>query len=99
MDKIRDAHDFAISNEECYFCGKKETIRFHEHYTFCPDCSAIYTVSIIQRSGCEHIDRGVPEVLRAPWYKEARKKPYITEEVEGIQRCSICQATCIADGW
>ena len=99
MNKIRDSHDFAISDRECYFCGKKETIRFHEHYTFCPNCSAIYTTSTIQQSGCKHIKDGIPEAIRAPWYKESRKKTYITEEVEGVQICSVCGKECISDGW
>lgn len=93
-----DHHDFAISNKKCYFCGKEKTIRFHEHYTFCPDCSAIYTNLMIQETNCDHIKDGVVVATREPWYKKSRKIPFIKEKGD-IQECSVCGKRCIADGW
>jgi hypothetical protein len=104
---IRYHHDFVIVSEKCYFCGKDETIVFHEHYTFCSNCSAIYTTTIIQSSGCKHIKGGVPRAIHEPWYKNAReRKAYIKERVvkhhhgeEIEQYCSICGSICTTDGW
>ena len=83
----------------CYFCGNEETILFHEHYTFCPNCSAIYTDLMIQESNCDHVKSGVPVALREPWYAKNRNVPFIKEDVLGFQKCSVCGKPCIADGW
>ena len=60
--------EFGIVQKECYFCEQPNTILFDEHYTFCPNCSAIYTFSMIQSSNCEHVtpDKRVPCVDRRP---------------------------------
>ena len=91
-----------MREEKCYFCGTK-TIRFHEHYYFCPECSAIYTYLIIQQSSCTHITTGVdfPTVIRVPWYKKVRdNKIYIRDDYkDDNQRCSVCSKICVADGW
>jgi len=87
--------------DKCYFCGE-ETVRFHEHYHFCPECSAIYTYLIVQKSHCKHIKDRTPTVMREPWYKDLRmnsKKPYIMEETNGSKTCSICNRPCSSDGW
>lgn len=82
------------SSGKCYFCGE-DTVRFHEHYFFCPECSAIYTYLIVWSSKCSHIKEGIPTVLREPWYADLRnKKAYIKDE-----KCSICHKECVADGW
>lgn len=93
--------EFGIEPEECYFCGQPNTIGFQEHYTFCPNCAAIYTFSIIQESYCDHIDpdKNIPCVDRIPCYKSDRDKVHIVEDDNGDQRCSICDSICIADGW
>lgn len=58
--------EFTVVNEECYFCGQLQTVRFAEHYIFCPNCAAIYTEMIVQESRCEHIKDGVPCVENTP---------------------------------
>jgi len=82
----------------CYFCDNEETILFHEHYVFCPNCSAIYTDLMILESNCKHVENGVPVALREPWYTKNRNTPFIKEEGD-MQKCSVCGKTCIADGW
>lgn len=102
MGKVKkDLCEFGVSPEECYFCGQPNTVGFKEHYTFCPNCSAIYTFLIIQESHCDHIDpdKDIPCVERIPWYKSARNKVYIIKDTNGDQRCSICDSVCMADGW
>lgn len=96
-----DMCEFDTVDEECYFCGQPRTIRFSEHFTFCPNCSAIYTVHILQKSGCDHIKDGIPFVLRHPWYAGLKDdKAYIISSLhEDKQVCSICGKECIADGW
>ena len=89
---------FAASCEKCYFCNNEETVLFNEHYTFCPNCSAIYTDLMIQESNCEHIKNGIPVAVREPWYKGSRNVPFIKEEGD-MQKCSVCGKLCIADGW
>jgi len=84
--------------EKCYFCGEN-TIRFHEHYHFCPDCSAIYTYLIVLKSRCEHIKERTPTVIRQPWYKEVREGKAYIEDLDKWQKCSICGRACTADGW
>jgi len=97
--------DFAIVNEECYFCSHKKTVLFDEHYSFCPDCSAIYT-NMIAVETCQHFKDDVIVVVREPWFtylkKELRdeEKAYIVEdECSGMGQCSMCGKLCIADGW
>ena len=91
-----------IREEKCYFCDKS-TVRFHEHYHFCPECSAIYTYLIVWKSNCKHIKDRMPTVIREPWYKELRmddKKPYIVDtKASGKQTCSVCNKPCTSDGW
>jgi hypothetical protein len=84
--------------DNCYFCNNEETTLFHEHYTFCPNCSAIYTNLMIQESSCDHVKDGVPVTLREPWYEENRNVPFIKEKGDE-QECSVCGKSCIADGW
>lgn len=93
--------DFAIINEACCFCGNNQVIKFHEHYYFCPECSAIYTFNILQSSECDHIKDGVPTVLREPWYKSARSKTVYAKEIDkaGYTVCSKCGKQCVVDGW
>lgn len=98
MSINRDSHDFAIVPKKCYFCGKEETITFNEHYTFCPDCSAIYTKLMIQESDCDHVKDGVPVAIREPWYASCRNILFIKEN-DDEQKCSVCGKPCIADGW
>jgi len=93
--------EFSITDEKCYFCGQPKVVRFNEHYTFCPNCAAIYTYLMIQKSNCKHIKDGIPLLIHMRWVKKDIK-PYIYEEQldDGeIQRCSICGKICIADGW
>jgi hypothetical protein len=96
-------------NKPCYFCGSKETVRFHEHYTFCTNCSAIYTFLMVRESNCNHMKDGVPLVEHGSWYSfDPRTKPYIYAKYEreeygdgdGVfHHCSICHESCVADGW
>jgi len=103
---------FAVIDEECYFCKHPVTVLFNEHYNFCPNCSAICTFPMVQEINCTHINKRTPVAERPPWYREYREsKPYIYEESaefkrhslyeeDGvIQKCSVCHAECVADGW
>jgi len=106
---MSDLAEFGVVQEECYFCGQLRTIRFNEHYTFCPNCSAIYTFFILVDSNCEHVSNNTPAVIREPWYyrgPERPIKPYIYEgkvlsygQIRKVQKCSVCNKKCIADGW
>jgi len=98
-DEEKDLCEFGIEHEKCYFCGQPRTIQFEDHYTFCPNCSAIYTNMMLLRSGCDHITENTPCVLNEPWYKSDRQKPYMVETIEDTKICSICGAKCESDGW
>ena len=91
--------EYALVEEKCFFCNSEETLAFSEHYTFCPECTSIYTIMIpIQK--CECLLDTSPTVTREPWYKEIRDnaKPHIIEDVHR-QKCSVCDSTVIYDGW
>ena len=86
----------------CFFCRNQALVKFHEHYLFCPDCSAIYTQNCIIDSVCGHIKGRTPTVIREPWYKNKRENadPYITETPITHRRiCSVCAEEVVADGW
>lgn len=91
-----EGHDFGLCNSPCYFCGYQVTLSFNEHYTFCPDCTAIYTECVVEK-GCSHIvDHGV-FVTKYPWYKSVREKagPSVTPE----NTCSECNSEIFDGGW
>jgi hypothetical protein len=97
--------EFAVVNEVCYFCDHEKTVLFNEHYSFCPDCSAIYT-SMMAVESCPHFKDDVLVTTREPWFAHLREelrekgKAYIVEdEGNGLGQCSICGKLCIADGW
>jgi len=95
---------FGTVMKKCYFCDQPRTILTNEHYTFCPNCTALYTFMLVQKSNCEHIKDGVPRILHVPNYPYTIDKPYIYEgyEEEGhaiFDRCSVCHTNCHADGW
>ncbi len=91
---------FTITKNKCYFCNAEETIRFNEHWRFCPECSAIYTYMLVLKTGCGHIHEGSPVVLNRCWFKNHRRtKVYIKYVNAEIQKCSRCWAHCEADGW
>jgi len=101
-EKEVDLCEFGIEHKPCYFCGQPKTISFSEHFTFCPNCSAIYTVHILQKSGCEHIKEGVPFIIRDPWYAGLQHgKPAIRSAFydNDLQVCDICGEECQTDGW
>jgi|GEM_PF-7049265 len=103
-DEEKDLCEFGIVHEECYFCGQPRTILFNEHYIFCPNCAAIYTNMMIQKSDCDHIKDGVPVVISNPWFsasdrKLAKTHIYLLDGVSTLQFCSRCNSECIADGW
>jgi hypothetical protein len=87
--------------EECFFCGSQNTVPFNEHYTFCKNCTAIYTEMIVVETNCDHIKENSVIVDREPWFKKIRNKckkegkAYILKD----NRCSKCNAITIADGW
>lgn len=100
-EEEKDLCEFGIVDEECYFCGQPRTIRFDEHYYFCPNCTALYTFFMIKKTKCKHITKDTPFLLRKPyWHTNMKDKKYIYEDDDGeTQRCSECNAECIADGW
>lgn len=88
--------EFGTVKEPCFFCGQEETIRHSEHYTFCPDCTAIYTRMSIEK-GCEHLGRGTVWVTRYPWYKRIREtaRPHVKPD----DRCNVCDSPILEGGW
>jgi hypothetical protein len=83
--------------EKCMFCNSTELLTFSEHWTFCKDCSAIYTDMMKCETHCEHIKSDTKTVDRLPWFKSARtgcKEAFIKDD-----KCSICGKTALADGW
>jgi len=92
--------EVGIINKNCPFCGYKYTVDFHEHYHFCPECTAMWTRSILQKRSCNHINDHSLEVMREPWYRKVRKNMvYIVTDRDGTQKCSKCGKGCISDGW
>jgi len=92
--------EVGIINKNCPFCNYEYIVNFHEHYHFCPECTAMWTKSILQEQSCDHVNDSSLEVMREPWYKNAREdKVYIITDLEGNQKCSKCRKECIADGW
>lgn len=89
--------------EVCFFCGSKNTVLFSEHYTFCKECTAIYSEMIVIEKHCKHIGETAVVAEREPWFRSLRqeirekKLGYILEGNSG--RCSVCQSITIADGW
>ena len=87
------------NTEKCVFCGSADVVNTHEHWTFCKECTALYTNMILQKSNCEHITKDSPFVERPPWYKNHRDSiPYIKGDTENT-RCSVCGANVESDGW
>jgi len=104
----KDKCEFGISEEDCYFCGQPRTILTNEHYTFCPNCMALYTFMLIHGSECNHVVGGTPVLLSSIYKITNANKPHIFEDHEDlysegdpgvIYRCSKCLAQCHADGW
>ena len=95
-------YDFfaVITNDKCYFCNGHELIRFAEHWTFCPNCAAIYTRMVLNETNCEHINKSTPVVTNDCWFRKNReKKVYIKYLSFDDQSCSKCGKPCEADGW
>jgi len=98
---------FSIIQKLCQFCGEGETIKFSEHYYFCPECGTITTHSILLKKTCRHIRDNTWELIRepikriAPWKGGGKLKPIkpMIVNIDGEQCCSECGASCLADGW
>jgi hypothetical protein len=93
--------EFGTQDKPCYFCGHPQTIGFHEHFIFCPDCSAIYTFMLILEAVCDHVEKA-PVIYRHPWFDRDTNKPFIyaaTLDDQYPYRCSECDALVLADGW
>ena len=89
-----------VTNSKCYFCEEQQLILFSEHWTFCPGCSAIYSRMVLVKTTCEHIHEGIPVVENNCWFPVYREmKTYIKCFEHDKQECSVCGATCYADGW
>lgn len=82
----------------CYFCGST-TVRFAEHWKFCPECAAIYTNMIIWEKNCKHIKDRTPVARSDCWFKNVRDKKVYIKEVNGVYVCSKCGKPVEADGW
>jgi hypothetical protein len=81
----------------CIFCNSENVTRFAEHFTFCKDCSAIYTFPNIVR-GCEHtVGKHLPVVLRLPWYEI--DFPDMVLELNGQYYCTKCWCRVWLNGW
>ena len=92
--------DAVILDEPCYFCDNSKIVGFKEHYSFCPNCSAIYTFMIVRNKFCEHISDNTPVVDRQPWNVKYRERPHILNINGGAtQKCSKCNKYVLADGW
>jgi hypothetical protein len=92
---------YGFTEKECYFCGHGELFATNEHYYFCPDCMALFTFLIIQKS-CKHIKYGMPVAFHSPKYKAAKKKLHIRRTFQSGPWdwcCSYCGGECLADGW
>jgi len=92
--------EFGIVDEPCYFCGHKQTVRFNEHYNFCPQCSAIYTNMFVVK-GCKHIKGSAIVVERIPQWHDTidwKNKLYVMSSIRGFI-CSKCNGLCEVDGW
>ena len=103
--EIMPYRSFEMEEEvrECFFCKSREVISFKEHYTFCMECTAIYTECIVVESNCEHIKENAIIAEREPWFFDWRQNlckkeiGYVVGDSSG--RCSVCNAIAIADGW
>jgi hypothetical protein len=97
--------EVSVIKQPCFFCGQDETIACDEHYILCPNCRACYTYMIIRERGCDHIPGWEPD--NCPLLIDMPKdltllegKTYIeANEFGDRQYCSVCGATCVADGW
>lgn len=91
--------EYGISDTEpCAFCGNEETVCFNEHWSFCPECAAIYTTMWFHK-GCKHIKKTELVVRSEPWYKDVREKVAYTMDNDPKQRCSVCGKRNKLDGW
>jgi len=86
-------------NESCIFCKSTDLVTFSEHYTFCKNCSAIYTFNAVQEINCTHITKDSACVERPAWFKADRDSVAYIKELGDRQVCSVCGAEVIADGW
>lgn len=85
--------------EKCAFCNSEDTVTFGEHYTFCKECSSIYTQMMLLEKNCDHITDNSLYVLRLPWFKKLQNvTPYI-HVVDGNAVCSMCGESVLSDGW
>jgi len=95
MEKEKDLCEFGIVKKKCYFCDQPRTIRFNEHYTFCPNCSAIYSEQILQVSHCKHFSGDSAVVIKVEPSHIEGKKPFVMKG----DICSECSVNVWADGW
>jgi len=96
---MRRQKELLKESERCYFCKESGLIHFHEHYHFCPECSAIYTFMITSETNCSHIKSGVPVAERVPWFKSDREaNVYIDVDHHG-HWCSVCRTPVKVGGW
>jgi hypothetical protein len=103
-ERLVDLCEFGIVEEECFFCKQPRTVAFNEHYTFCPNCSAIYTFMMIykDKDTCSHITGDEPTVIKKPIYKSVRDKIHIYkggDVVPNNYHCSYCRNIVYVDGW
>lgn len=85
--------------KSCYFCGHMHTVRFAEHWTFCPECAAIYTYMLLLETRCKHIKDSIPFVSHDCWFKKYRQAQTFIKYNDRGQVCSKCGEECYVDGW
>jgi len=92
--------EFETQDSPCYFCDHPQTVGFKEHYTFCPNCIAIYTVMIVHEAKCEHVKAGTPVMIRSPDAPVAiEDKEFFYSTRDGQYRCATCDAESVVAGW
>ena len=86
------------SDEKCPFCKSEDVVPFKEHYSFCKECTAIYTYSAVI-TGCEHINKESTIAERPPWYKKDRDSIAYIIETGNVAKCSVCGTEIELGGW
>ena len=99
-DPITVELECGLLERECPFCKCKGTFGFKEHYYFCPNCTAIYTYCMLQKSNCKHMIRDIPIAEREPWFPKVREESVYVKELtkKTTAKCGLYNYRC-SDTW